>query len=560
MGLGARNILPRTVGAIQRNPLELKNLFSTTRTSTQCSVRIRTATSRPTTPRPYLLTLRRNLHWWKQQNNTGTTSSSKTTSSNTKTSSPPPRNGTIEDQSPSFKVAKVSYRTGDIRTVNLHTSELLKSASIYARDLFTLNLTSRQERRRKGPVRRTLSAILPRKDLIVLSFGNVRAVASLDYVFLFDAHNPLVQDFAQGLSACYKANASAAAAAAAEAADHDGGIGGDHQHQHEQHLFQQELKSIQQNEPNELVFLEQVLADAADGYNRRLRLFEPIVDSFLDRVANEVYSDTGVHQLVPLKDSLQSFEIQVKQSLDCLTGLLNSDDDMLDLLLTEQAEAELTGGQVDYSRHEYVELLLGVYARQLSNIVMEISYLLQRLQSKQEFVALALSGYRNRMIRMNVHLGIATLSLGLGTTVAGLFGMNLINGLEQHPMAFTYIVLGSGTASMVIALGSLNYLSGHNMQMRAAQRMEEIETLSGALSDMCALDYVYKNTVEVGVSVDKAQFRRILTKARQSKKVTPKEVDLLFEVLDRVKDGELNNEDLKEYETFSPSGALKGKR
>lgn len=556
----ARCILPaRAIGAIQRNHQRLepvllqdtlrvsKNLFSTTR-KIYGSTSIRTVT-RPR-PSPYRLTLRRNLHWWKQ--NTGT-SSSKTRGSSA--SPPPPRTGTIEDQSPSFKVAKVSYQTGDIRTVNLHTSELLKSASIYARDLFTLNLTSRQERRRKGPVRRTLSAILPRKDLIVLSFGNVRAVASLDYVFLFDAHNPMVQDFAKELSSRYKENASAAAAAAAAAAAESGS--GDQQEQKE---FQQELKSIQQNEPNELVFLEQVLGDATDAYNRRLRLFEPIVDSFLDRVANEVYSDTGVHQLVPLKDSLQSFEIQVKQSLDCLTELLKSDEDMLDLLLTEQAKAEQTGGQVDYSRHEYVELLLGVYARQLSNIVMEISYLLGRLQSKQEFVALALSGYRNRMIRMNVHLGIATLSLGLGTTIAGLFGMNLINGLEQSPMAFTYVVLGSGTASMLIALGSLNYLSGHNMQMRAAQRMEEIETLSGALSDMCALDYVYKNTVENGVSIDKAQFRRILTKARQSKKVTQKEVDLLFEVLDRVKDGELNNEDLSAYETFSPSGALRGKR
>jgi magnesium transporter len=459
----------------------------------------------------------------------------------------------MEDSSPTFKVTKVSYQTGEVETVNLHTSELLKSASIYARDLFTLNLTSRQERRRKGPVRRTLSAIMPRKDLIVLSFGNVRAVAGLDHIFLFDAHNALVKDFAQGLSAKFQRRHRSIGSVSGSV-----GISSIHSEQEQQEQEQQFLMS--KNEPNELVFLEQVLADAMDTYNRRLRLFEPIVDSFLDKVANEVYSDTGVHQLVPLKDALQSFEIQVKQSLDCLTELLNNDESMLDLLLTEQAEAAKTGGQVDYMRHEYVELLLGVYARQLSNTVMEISYLLQRLQSKQEFVALALSGYRNRMIRMNVHIGIAGLSLGLGTTIAGVFGMNLINGLEQSPMAWGYVVMGSGMAAMVIAVGSLNYLSGHKMQMRAAQRMEEIETLSGALSDMCALDYVFKSTVENGESLDKAQFRRILTKARFSKKASQKEVDLLFEMLDRVKDGELNQDDLRDYETFSPSGWLKRKR
>jgi hypothetical protein len=206
----------------------------------------------------------------------------------------------MEDSSPTFKVTKVSYQTGEVETVNLHTSELLKSASIYARDLFTLNLTSRQERRRKGPVRRTLSAIMPRKDLIVLSFGNVRAVAGLDHIFLFDAHNALVKDFAQGLSAKFQRRHRSIGSVSGSV-----GISSIHSEQEQQEQEQQFLMS--KNEPNELVFLEQVLADAMDTYNRRLRLFEPIVDSFLDKVANEVYSDTGVHQLVPLKDALQSF-------------------------------------------------------------------------------------------------------------------------------------------------------------------------------------------------------------------------------------------------------------
>lgn len=48
---------------------------------------------------------------------------------------------------------------------------------------------------------------------------------------------------------------------------------------------------------------------------------------------------------------------------------------------------------------EHVEVLLGVYARQLSTIQYEIQYLLSRLESKREFVSLALASYRNRMIR-----------------------------------------------------------------------------------------------------------------------------------------------------------------
>ena len=407
-----------------------------------------------------------------------------------------------------FKVAKVEY-DGSVEMMELKTADLLRSASIFARDLITLNATSRQDRRQRlKPIRRMQSAIVPRDSVIILSLGNVRAVAGLQSVFLLDAHNPSVRDFAQELAAFFR-------------------MGNLH------------------GEPPELVFLEHVLKDTVDSFQRRLRWLEPIVDSFLEKVADEIYSDTGVHLLVPLKDSLKSFDIQVKQSLDCVTELLNNDDEMLDLLLTEQASAHKTGGQVEFARHEHVELLLGVYARQLGTIAMELNYLLGRIQSKQEFVALALAGYRNRMIRMNVHIGITGLALGLGTTVAGFFGMNLIHGFEESAIAFYYVVFGSTVSGLVVAGCSLSYLSGKAVQERASQRLEEIETLSGALSDLAAVDYTLKSTVERGLSVDRNRFTELLNRVRHTKKPSEKEIDLLFDAFDNVKDGQIASDDFQ---------------
>ena len=120
------------------------------------------------------------------------------------------------------------------------------------------------------------------------------------------------------------------------------------------------------------------------------------MDSFVDKVTNEGFTDAGVHPLVPIKDSLQSLKIHVKQSLECLTTLLNNDGDMLRLLLTEQRQVEPIGVIVSPEHHEDVELLLGAYAHQLNNILFEINYLLQRLR---EFATLALAdyGYRNHI-------------------------------------------------------------------------------------------------------------------------------------------------------------------
>jgi hypothetical protein len=135
-------------------------------------------------------------------------------------------------------------------------------------------------------------------------------------------------------------------------------------------------------DPPELLFLEAALRDTVDTFTRQIRLFEPIVDNFLTRVANEVFSDVGVHQLVPLKKFLRSFELQVLQSLECLTSLLDNGELMLDLLLTEQA-ARQKGAKVDFERHRYVEVMLSVCLRQIKTMMQEIQYLLGRLQSKE---------------------------------------------------------------------------------------------------------------------------------------------------------------------------------
>ena len=453
----------------------------------------------------------------------------------------------------SFKVTKVSY-DGDMKTINLPPSEILKRTSILPRDLVSLNLTTRHERYmdlRTGKHRFTNrpppTAILPRsgasssvttsdtgtsgsstsdnasdKACILLSFGLCRAVATRHSVYLFDVHRPVAKEFAQELATIFATG---------------------------------QYKHV---EPSpELIFLEAVLRDTTETYSRRIRLYEPIVDDVLERVASEVFNENGsVHQLSPLKDSLQTFEMQVQKAHECLTELLNDDEEMLQLLLTEQAIAKESGQPVDFERHQHVELLIGGYARQISSILQEINFLLSRIQSKQEFVQLALAGYRNRLIYLNVIVGIAGVSTGIATAIAGFFGMNLVSGLETSTVAFGSVVAVSAGTSGLIAAICMNYLSGRTMQQRATQRLFELETLTAALSDMSALDFTIKRmTDDKTKSVNRDQFKQELMKARRSGRATDEEVDLLFNVFDRVKDGQLSREDFIDEITSSASSS-----
>lgn len=123
--------------------------------------------------------------------------------------------------------------------------------------------------------------------------------------------------------------------------------------------------------------------------------------------------------------------------------------------------------------------------------------------------------------------------------------MNLISGLEQSPTAFMNVVTFSTISGTMIVAGSLNYLSGRTMRARAKQRLDEIETLTCALGDMPALDYTVKQLTSKGVSLNKEHFRMTLRRARETKQVTDKEIDLLFSILDRVKDGQIRSDDFE---------------
>ena len=454
-----------------------------------------------------------------------------------------------EQQQQQFKVTVIRYGQGGSSTIYLTPTELLKRTSILPRDLVSLHLTSRgeeqeqqqkqqpQAQQKRRRTARPPTAIVPRTDCILLSFGNIRAIAGRESVYILDAHTKMASSFAKDLAAIYNAM------------DHTTS-GGDNDDEHP-----------------ELVFLEAVMRDTVDTYTRRIRIFEPIVDDFLGRAANEVFSESGVHQLVPLKDALQGFELQLTQSLDCLTSILNDDKLMLDLLLTEQAEARSQGVQVEFSRHEYVELMLSVYSRQIQNLQQEVQYLLSRLQSKQEFIALALAGYRNRLVRMNVHLGIMGVATGMMTATTGLFGMNLVSGLEASPMAFVMVTGGSLTVAMTVSGIYFSFLRGRILQERAAQSLAEIQTFVNSLSDMGALDYTVKKMMILQqqqqqqggggpagvVAMDKLAFKNRLQEARMSGNVTDREVDFLFGVLDTHKDNQLTPQD------FSVPGDHSGK-
>ena len=68
---------------------------------------------------------------------------------------------------------------------------------------------------------------------------------------------------------------------------------------------------------------------------------------------------------------------------------------------------------------------------------------------------------------------------------------------------------------------------------------------------MSALDFTVKSMLEKRAPMSKEEFRMRLKQARQSRKVTETEVDLLFDAMDVQKDGALFRDDFRGIKKYS---------
>jgi hypothetical protein len=81
-----------------------------------------------------------------------------------------------------------------------------------------------------------------------------------------------------------------------------------------------------------------------------------------------------------------------------------------------------------------------------------------RVESAQAICTINLGQNRNALMRMQLHLAMAGVSLATATTVAGVFGMNLVNSLEESAHAFLYVNVLCGLLCMGVYGGSWLYV------------------------------------------------------------------------------------------------------
>lgn len=117
-----------------------------------------------------------------------------------------------------------------------------------------------------------------------------------------------------------------------------------------------------------------------------------------------------------------------------------------------------TGIRQRIDKHDEVEMMLENYMKQVDTVYSEVTSALQAIKATENATQIRLDAMRNRVLRLDIVLNLGAVSVGVGGLVAGVFGMNLLSGIEEHPFAF-WIVSGIAFMTAIIFFrGTLAYL------------------------------------------------------------------------------------------------------
>ena len=144
-------------------------------------------------------------------------------------------------------------------------------------------------------------------------------------------------------------------------------------------------------------------------------------------------SGSTLMHLLQLKNALTSFEVTLRETGGALRDLLETDEDMAQMYLTQKARS---GSAPPSSEHGEVEVILETYLRKVDELENEVEQMVKSISLTEEHIQIRLDSTRNSMMKLELLTSIGTFGVTSAALGAALFGMNVPNGFENTPTAF----------------------------------------------------------------------------------------------------------------------------
>ncbi|KAK5273328.1 magnesium ion transporter [Exophiala xenobiotica] len=180
------------------------------------------------------------------------------------------------------------------------------------------------------------------------------------------------------------------------------------------------------------------------------------------------FAAVGLDLLFEHSRTLGKIEQKARLVRDTIREVLDTDEDLAGMYLSDRK----AGKPHQVTDHQEAEYMLEAYHTAADALVESAGGAIDVMRKKENTFRSSLDVQRNQIMFLNAKIGIHTLGLAGGTLIAGLFGMNLVNYLEEAPYGF-FVITGA-----CVVISSLFSVYG----MRNIYRIQSLKDIKGQMA------------------------------------------------------------------------------
>ncbi|KAL9257327.1 Magnesium transporter MRS2-F-like protein [Drosera capensis] len=371
---------------------------------------------------------------------------------------------------------------------------IMKRTGLPARDLRVLD-----------PMLSCPSTILGRERAIVVNLEHVRVIVTAKEVLMVASNNPLVVEFVDdlhmrvsgsGTNGVEKqatenmevdmANNMEADSMKYSSATRSLRFFGSMQvknNNSSKHWLNEQLVASPKLLPFEFRALEACLESACRCLDSETQTLELEAYPALDELTSQI-STLNLERVRQIKSRLVAISGRVQKMRDELEHLLDDDNDMAEMYLTEKLSSQsmdsTPNGEDTHSNAaeddraeskseraseifssskpniEELEMLLEAYFVQIDGILQKLNTMSEYVDDTEDCINIMLDDKQNQLLQMGVMLSTSILIMNAGIVVVGIFGMNIhIPLFDGQPIQFWSATIG--TVGACVALYLLAY-------------------------------------------------------------------------------------------------------
>ena len=209
--------------------------------------------------------------------------------------------------------------------------------------------------------------------------------------------------------------------------------------------------------PFEFKALEGILIYIVSNLNMEMKVHNTVLQNIITGLEDSIDRNKLRYLLIELK-KIHQFHRKITLIKNCLEDLLENDDELNDLYITEKFNSEGDGEPRQGTNHEEIEMLLENYYQTIDEIVQIVENLKNQIKTTEDLINVVLDSNRNQLMLLGLKFSTGLLSMGVALYVSALYGMNLENFIEEIDGGFEVVTVVSTIALIALLLFSVKQL------------------------------------------------------------------------------------------------------